>query len=95
MDLIEILAQNVNLPIHKVKNTVDLLDGDNTVPFIARYRKEVTGTLDEEQILNIKEEWDRLKNLEERRETILTSIEEQGKLTGRTSLKDYCGCDDD
>ncbi len=81
MDLIKTLAENLKLPVNKVNNTVELLAQDNTVPFIARYRKEMTGTLDEEQILNIKEEWERLKNLDERRVTILSSIEEQGKLT--------------
>ncbi len=54
---------------------------DNTVPFIARYRKEVTGNLDEEQIRIIQEELDRLSKLEERRLAILQSVEEQGKMT--------------
>ena len=81
MDLIKKLAEILGLPEGKVKNTVELLQAENTVPFIARYRKEVTGNLDEEQINNIKSELRRLENLIERRQTILDSIESQGKLT--------------
>lgn len=81
MDLIKILAENLGLPEGKVKNTVKLLQAENTVPFIARYRKEVTGNLDEEEINSIKSELRRLENLSERRQTILDSIESQGKLT--------------
>lgn len=81
MDLTKTIAEQLNLPTGKVKNTIDLLEQGNTIPFIARYRKEVTGTLDEEQIRNINESLDRLKSLEERRQVILQSIEEQGKLT--------------
>ena len=81
MDLIKTTAAQLNLPTGKVKNTIELLEQGNTIPFIARYRKEVTGTLDEEQIRNINETWERLKSLEERREVILQSIKEQGKLT--------------
>lgn len=81
MDIINTLAKILTLPVVKIKNTVTLLDEDNTVPFIARYRKEMTGGLDEEQILSIQTELQRLKNLEERRQTVLLSISEQGKLT--------------
>ena len=81
MDLIKTIADQLSLPAGKVKNTIELLDQGNTIPFIARYRKEVTGTLDEEQIRNINEAWERLKSLEERRGVILQSIAEQGKLT--------------
>ncbi|QRN83751.1 RNA-binding transcriptional accessory protein [Chloroflexota bacterium] len=81
MNLIKTIAAQLNLPVGKVQNTIDLLDQGNTIPFIARYRKEVTGTLDEEQIRNINETWERLKSLEERREIILQTISEQGKLT--------------
>ncbi len=76
-----LIAQELGLRLNQVTNTIDLLDNDNTVPFIARYRKEVTGSLDEDFIRNI---WDRIKylrNLEERKQTVLKSIEEQGKLT--------------
>ena len=81
MDLIKTITDQLSLPAGKVKNTIELLDQGNTIPFIARYRKEVTGTLDEEQIRNINEAWERLKSLEERRGVILQSIAEQGKLT--------------
>ncbi len=81
MDLIKTIADQLSLPAGKVKNTIELLDQGNTIPFIARYRKEVTGTLDEEQIRNINEAWERLKSLEERRGVILQSIAEQGNLT--------------
>ena len=81
MTLNQTIAKHLNIPLHKVNNTVELLQNDNTVPFIARYRKEVTGNLDEEQIRNIQEDLERLSKLEERRETILQSVEEQGKLT--------------
>ena len=82
-----LIAQELNIRENQVKNTVELLDNDNTVPFIARYRKEVTGSLDEEQIRDI---WDRiryLRNLEERKQTVLNSIEEQGKLTPELAAK--------
>jgi protein Tex len=86
MDLIHTLVENLHLPAEKIRNTVTLLQADNTVPFIARYRKEMTGGLDEEQIHTIKTELQRLENLEERRQTVLESITQQGKLTD--ALKD-------
>lgn len=81
MNLIITIADQLNLPAGKVQNTIDLLEQGNTIPFIARYRKEATGTLDEEQIRSINETWERLKSLEDRREVILQTITEQGKLT--------------
>jgi uncharacterized protein len=81
MDLIKTLAENLALPATKINNTIRLLQEGNTVPFISRYRKEMTGNLDEEQIRRIHSEWQRLENLEDRRQTILQSISEQGKLT--------------
>ncbi len=75
------IASEMGLRAIQVSNTVELLDSGNTVPFIARYRKEVTGKLDEEQIRTIEERIKYLRTLEERRQTILKSIEEQGKLT--------------
>ena len=81
MNLIKTIADQLNLPAGKVQNTIELFEQGNTIPFIARYRKEVTGTLDEEQIRNINETWERLKSLEERREVILQSITDQGRLT--------------
>lgn len=81
MNLNKTIASNLNIPLQKVNNTVALLKNDNTIPFIARYRKEATGNLDEVQIRDISEWLQRLENLEDRRQTILQSIQEQGKLT--------------
>ena len=75
------IALSLSLHPAQVSATIDLLDQDNTLPFIARYRKEVTGGLDEEQIRQLMEHLERLRALDERRKTILKSIEEQGLLT--------------
>src|SRR3990172_5260158 len=75
------IAEELNLQTHQVRNTVELLDADNTVPFIARYRKEMTGSLDEENIRAIGERIRYMRHLEERKQTVLKSIREQGKLT--------------
>ena len=75
------IAQELNIPLRQIAATIELLDADNTIPFIARYRKEVTGGLDEEQIRNIAELLEKKRFLEERRETVLKSIEGQGLLT--------------
>ncbi len=71
----------------QVVDTIELLDGGNTIPFIARYRKEKTGSLDEEQIREISAQIERLRAMDDRRETILASIEEQGKLTPELKQK--------
>ncbi|HND56612.1 MAG TPA: Tex-like N-terminal domain-containing protein, partial [Pirellulaceae bacterium] len=75
------VARDLGLPLHKVQRTVELLDEGNTVPFITRYRKDETGGLDEEQIRSIQAEIARQRLLLERKQTILKSIESQGKLT--------------
>lgn len=75
------IADLLNLNSKDVTATVRLLDEGGTVPFISRYRKEMTGSLDEVQIAQVRDEIDRLRQLEQRRETILKSIESQGKLT--------------
>jgi len=75
------IAQTLNLPLRGVVAVIELLDDGGTVPFIARYRKEATGNLDEVQILDIEEKLAYFRDLAERRETILASIAEQGKLT--------------
>lgn len=75
------IAHILNLQPQQVSATIDLLDSGNTIPFIARYRKEVTWRLDEEQIHRISDELGRLRALDERRERILASIDEQGLLT--------------
>ena len=81
------LAEELGLPAERVAAVVGLLSEGNTVPFIARYRKEVTGGLDEVQIRTIEERRTYLLELEERRQSILSSIEEQGKLTGELRAK--------
>ena len=86
LDLIKIVADELGLSKNSVENTVKLLDEDATVPFIARYRKEVTGSLDEEQIRNIEEKINYLRNLEKRKEEVIRLIEEQGKLTDELRL---------
>ena len=75
--MIEQLIQRLQLPRNQVEPTLRLLEEGNTLPFIARYRKEVTGGLDEEQIRRLESEWRTLKNLEERRQSILESLKEQ------------------
>lgn len=76
-----LIAKSAQLPAGQVERTVGLLDEGATIPFISRYRKEVTGGLDEIQIGTIKDLLDKLKELNKRKETILSTIEEQGKLT--------------
>lgn len=79
--IITTIAQELGLKADQIARTVQLLDEDNTIPFIARYRKEVTGGLDEEQLRAIQVRLNYLRHLEERKETVLKSIAEQGKLT--------------
>jgi len=80
-ELLVHIAQTLNLPLRGIVAVIELLDDGGTVPFIARYRKEATGNLDEVQILDISEKLAYFRDLAERRETILASIAEQGKLT--------------
>ncbi|WP_332748043.1 Tex family protein [Hydrogenophaga sp.] len=75
------IAQEIRVGVHQVQAAVDLIDGGATVPFIARYRKEATGGLDDIQLRELAYRLDYLRELETRRETILKSIDEQGKLT--------------
>lgn len=77
----QLIAEELSLKVIQVKNTVELLDADNTVPFIARYRKERTGSLDENQIREIEDRVRYLRVLEERKKTVLKTIADQGKLT--------------
>jgi uncharacterized protein len=78
---IEFVARKLGLQEWQVENTIRLLDDGATIPFISRYRKEMTGSLDEVKLLNIKDEYERLKELDKRRESIIKSIEEQEKMT--------------
>lgn len=80
--LLKVLNENLGIPYKQVKSVIDLLEEGNTVPFIARYRKEKTGALDEVQIRDISESWQYMLNLENRKEEVIRLIEEQGKLTG-------------
>src|SRR5580692_110817 len=75
------IAETLNVPMRGLVAVVNLLDDGGTVPFIARYRKEATGNLDEVQIRSIQEALDYFRDLTERRAVILASIAEQGKLT--------------
>lgn len=75
------IAAQLTIRMPQVAATIELLDGGNTIPFIARYRKEVTGGLDEEQLRAIQSTLEALRKLDERRTSIFASIEEQGKLT--------------
>lgn len=81
MNLTKIISENLELSPEKVKNTVTLLKNQNTIPFIARYRKELTGNLDEVQIRDIARELTRLESLEDRKTSILQTIEKQGQLS--------------
>ena len=75
------VADKLNIDVKQVRATVELLDEGGTIPFISRYRKEATGSLDEVQIMQIRDEIERLRQLESRRAAIIKSIEGQGKLT--------------
>lgn len=77
----KMIATALNIAVRQVENTLSLLNGGATIPFISRYRKEANGGLDEVQIGEIKERYDKLCETAKRKETILKTIEEQGKLT--------------
>src|SRR3954465_2857113 len=79
------VARELNLPLDKIQRTLDLLDEGNTVPFITRYRKDQTGGFDEEQIRRVQLAVGKLRLLAERKQTILKSIDAQGKLTPELS----------
>jgi uncharacterized protein len=77
----KMISSALNIAVKQISSTLSLLNDGATIPFISRYRKEATGGLDEVQIGNIKEQYDKLCELNKRKETILNTIEEQGKLT--------------
>lgn len=81
MDILKRLSQELNLKEEQVKNTVALIDDGNTIPFIARYRKEATGSLDDTVLRNLFDRLNYLRNLEARKEEVRAAIEGQGKLT--------------
>ena len=79
--IIKIIAEELNIKTAQVENTIKLIDEGNTIPFIARYRKEVTGGLSDETLRDLGERLNYLRNLEQRKEEVIKSIDEQGKLT--------------
>ena len=79
--IIQTIANEFNIKYSQVENTVKLIDEGNTIPFIARYRKEVTGNLSDETLRDLDERLTYLRNLEKRKEEVIKSIDEQGKLT--------------
>lgn len=81
MDIIAVIAEELQIKKGQAEAAVKLIDEGNTIPFIARYRKEATGALDDEVLRNLYERLSYLRNLEEKKQTVLSSIEEQGKLT--------------
>ena len=80
-EMLKLVSAELKINSKQVKSVISLLEDGNTVPFIARYRKEQTGALDEVQIRDIMERWQYIQNLEQRKEEVLRTIEEQGKLT--------------
>ena len=81
MDINQKITEELGVKRWQVDAAVKLIDEGNTIPFIARYRKEAHGTLDDEQLRKLAERLTYLRNLEEKKEQVLASIEEQGKLT--------------
>ena len=81
MDIIKVLQEELKIRYQQAEAAVKLIDEGNTIPFIARYRKEVTGALDDEVLRNLDERLRYLRNLEEKKEQVISSIREQEKLT--------------
>ena len=79
--IVQVLERELNIKAHKIESTIKLIDEGNTIPFIARYRKEVTGNLDDEILRKLNDRLNYLRNLENRKEEVIRLIEEQGKLT--------------
>ena len=81
MDIIKTLADEFKLKEEQVQKTVELIDGGDTIPFIARYRKEVTGSLDDAVLRDLNDRLEYLRNIEKRKEEVKNLIDAQGKLT--------------
>ena len=81
MNISKTIAAELNLKEWQVEKAIELIYEGNTIPFISRYRKEVTGSLNDEQLRSLDERLTYLRNLEEKKTSILATIEEQGKLT--------------
>ena len=87
MDISAKIAEELKIQKWQVEAVIALIDEGNTIPFIARYRKEKHGSLDDEQLRNLSERLEYLRNLEEKKETVLASIESQGMLTDELKEK--------
>ena len=87
MDITKIIAKELGIQVEQVEATVKLIDEGNTIPFISRYRKEVTGGLNDEVLRNLDERLTYLRNLDDKKKQVLSSIEEQGKLTDELKKK--------
>ena len=81
MDIVKKIAAELEIRPQQVEAVIKLIDEGNTIPFIARYRKEAHGSLNDEQLRNLSERLTYLRTLEEKKEQVLATIEEQGKLT--------------
>lgn len=81
MDIIQVITQELKVEKWQVEAAVKLIDEGNTIPFISRYRKEATGSLNDEQLRTLFERLTYLRNLEDKKNQVLKSIEDQGKLT--------------
>ena len=81
MDIVKVLQKELGIKREQAETTIQLIDEGNTIPFIARYRKEMTGSLDDETLRTFHERLLYLRNLQERKDTVMKIIEEQGKLT--------------
>ena len=81
MDIIKTLAEEFKLKEEQVQKTVELIDGGDTIPFIARYRKEVTGSLDDAILRDLNDRLEYLRNIEKRKEEVKNLIDAQGQLT--------------
>ena len=81
MDIVKKIAEELGVKLWQVEAAINLIDEGNTIPFISRYRKEVTGALNDEQLRTLDERLKYLRNLEEKKQQVLSTIEEQGKLT--------------
>ena len=88
MDIIQKIKEELQVEKWQVEAAVKLIDEGNTIPFISRYRKEVTGSLNDEQLRNLDERLTYLRSLEDKKEQVLKSIEEQGKLTDELKEKE-------
>ncbi|MBF8982949.1 RNA-binding transcriptional accessory protein [Lutibacter sp. B2] len=87
MNIVQVLANELNIKVKQVESTLNLIDEGNTIPFIARYRKEMTGGLDDVVLRELDERLTYLRNLEKRKEEVIHIIEEQGKLTEELKSK--------